>query len=267
MLHWLLTEIGVIKYEYDINEMFFNTIEKFQSKEDKYFKEKFRILALDEGNELHRQNWREETVQTFFQRLRRERHNQRIKLICIPVLGEMLTSIIQNRVNFVFNGKMRNDVKTGMLLKGFWDMIIIPRGNKIYSPQQRRELTGDEIRTTLHENLKDQNYRKGLSPNLTAKKFKTNGVWGFKEEEYIKNLKDTNEVFSVNRGINFGVAELFNFYKSNVTLKKIGIKYGDLRYSSLYQMINKINKYFEKQPDLLAKYEAAFNRKLAEREE
>ena len=74
--------------------------------EDKYYGIPFRLICLDEGNELNRQDWKEDDVKLFWKRLRRERHEQRIKFINIPVLGEMIINIVLSRMNFIFNNHL-----------------------------------------------------------------------------------------------------------------------------------------------------------------
>jgi len=266
IFHWLLTELGIIDYKFDIKEMFFNTLAGFQEHEDKYFGDKFRILGLDEGNQLHRQNWKDEEVRLFFERLRRERKQQRIKMICIPVLGEMMTAIVQNRVNFVFDGYMKNKTQTGELLKGYWKMYVIPRGGVVYSPSQKRNITSDEIRSTLQVDLKDQNYRKGISSNLVIKHFRSNGVWGFREEDYVKFLKETNEDYTVSKGIKFGDLELYGLYKCNITLKKVGMKSKDPLYHSTSKALTRIRNYWEKNPEKLVTYDKKYERRIAEKD-
>lgn len=267
MVHWILTEIGIIDYKFNIKDIFVNSLKKFRELEDQYFHERFRIIGLDEGNELNRNNWRDEEVQTFFQRLRRERHNQRIKFICIPVLGELLPAVVLARVNFIFEMNVRNKVRSGTLRKGYVNFYIIPRESKIYSPHFKRELSQDEIKTALQENLKDKSYLKGVPKNLVIKKFTCNGTWGFKESDYIKNLKETNEMFSISKGITLSETELFMLYKCNPTMKKLEIDYKDPRYHSVSKIFGKVKKYFEKDPDKLIKHEMIYKRKFDKKED
>jgi len=262
ILWWILTEIGIINYKFDINEMFVNTLQKFRETEDKYFNDKFRIIGLDEGNELNRQNWKDEEVNTFFQRLRRERFNQRIKFVGLPVIGEMIPNIVISRVNFIFDLKARNKVKSGTLEKGIVNMYIIPRGNKIYSPKQKREISQDEIKQKLHDNLKDKSYLKGLPSEIIIKTFRSNGTWGFKESEYEKKLKNTNESVSFTKGMSFSDWELFMIYKSNVKPKDFGLNNKDPGYFPVAKLLNRINGHFEKNADLMLKQEAVFKRKM-----
>jgi len=265
-MEWIvLTELGLIDYPFQINEIFISTLSKFRETEDKYFNSRFRIIGLDEGNELNRQNWKEPEVATFFQRLRRERHNQRIKHICIPVIGEMIPNIVLSRVNFIFEMEMQNATKTGTLNKGDVNFYIIPRTEKIYSPYFKKELSRGDIKNKFYEKLKDKSYLSGMPEGILIKRFRSNGVWGFKESDYEKNLKDTNETFTVNKGLTLTETEMFYLYKTNIKLKKLGIKPNDIRYHSSAKIFIKIKNYFEKNPDLMLKYEAIYKRKLEER--
>lgn len=266
LVHYILKKATIIDYKCDINNMFFNTLYKFREAEEKYFHEKFRILGLDEGNELNRQNWKDEEVSSFFQRLRRERFNQRIRFICIPVLGEMIINIVLRRMNFIFEMTAESSVRSATLEKGYVNMYIIPRGDKIYSPAQKRDLSQGEILTSLYNNLKDKSYLTGLPRSLLIKRYRTNGVWGFDKRLYVANLKDTNEAVTFSKGIVLKDTEAYMVYKLNIKLKDLGIKHNDIRYASAYKFLNRLNKYFENDPAKLEKFEAIYKRKDSEKQ-
>jgi len=263
--HWILRELHIVEYKFKIEDCFFNTLEKLRSKEDDFFEEPFRIFCLDEGNQLHRQNWKDEEVQTFFQRLRRERHNQRIKFICIPVLGELMLNIILSRVNFVIEMVNTNEMKTGSLNKGQCNFYILPRGEKIYSPAQKKEIYRSEIKQKLYENMKDKNYLTGMPREILIKRYRCNGVWGFPEKLYIKELKETNKTFTVKSGLKLSDLEAFYLYKSKPRLKTMGINVKDAKYATLNKFLNRLNNYFEQDPDKYKKYELILQRKEEER--
>ncbi len=226
----------------------FNSLSSLRNAEDDLFSEKFRLLALDEGNELHRQNWKEEEVQTFFQRLRRERYNQRIKFICIPVLGELMTNIVMSRVNFIFEVYSKNRAKLGILEKGDCNFYIIPRGNTIYSYHHKKELTKDHIKQVLYENLKDKSYLKGMPKELIVQKFRFNGVFGFRKSDYVKELKESNKSFSVKEGIKLSNTTLYMIYrlieKKMLKPKRMGLGSDMPEYASFHKMLQNIRKYF-----------------------
>jgi len=267
ILWWIMTQIGLIDYKFEITEMFANTLRRFSELEDKYYGVPFRIIGLDEGNELNRQDWKEDDVKLFWQRLRRERHEQRIKFINIPVLGEMIINIVLSRINFIFNMINQNETRTGTLYKGDYDFYIIPRGYKIFSPFLNRELTKEEIKNKLYLNLKDKEYLKGLPKDIKIKRCHCNGIWGFNEKEYIKKLKETNRQYTISKGIKFGLTELYSFYKAEVTLPKLGVKKTDAIYHSLKKMIYKIRGFWNNDLQLLNKYDHIFEQKMEVRKQ
>jgi len=262
-----MTEIGLIDYKYDIKEIFANSLQKFSELEDKYYGQPFRIIGLDEGNELNRQDWKEESVKLFWQRLRRERHEQRIKFINIPVLGEMIINIVLSRINFIFNMLNRNETKTGTLYKGDYDFYIIPRGDKIFSPYLNKELSKEEIKNKLYMNLKDKEYLKGLPKDIKVKRCYCNGVWGFLEKDYIKEMKETNRQYTISRGLKFSLSELYVLYKSHLTPIKVGVRKNNVLYPSLNKLVNKIKWFWNNDLELLKKYENIFKQKEEEKDE
>ena len=265
MVHWIIHELKIVKYDFKIKDMFFNTLEKLRMKEDDLFDQPFRILALDEGNELHRQNWKDEEVQTFFQRLRRERYNQRIKFICIPVLGELMSSIVLSRVNFITEMKNINDTKTGSLNKGKANFYIIPRGDYIFSPAQKREVPAGEIRTSIYELLKDKNWLKGMPKEILVKTYNCNGVWGFPEKLYEEELKDTNKTFQVSKGMKMSDTEAFYMYKTGISLKAIGLDSKDVKYHTVNKFMSRLKRHFEDNTDLYNKHNLILERKYQEK--
>jgi len=265
LIHRILKLANIYNYPYSIKQMMFNSLSNLRSAEDDHFNEKFRQFTLDEGNELHRQNWKEEEVQTFFQRLRRERYNQRIKSICIPVLGELMTNIVMSRVNFIFEvyGETKN--KMGILEKGGCNFYIIPRGHTIYSYTHKRELSKEHIKQVLYETLDKKNYLKGLPKELIVQNFTFNGVQGFRKEEYIKELKESNRSFNIKEGLKLGNGTLYILYRliKSGKLRPKNVKVGskEPEYASFHKMIQHIRRYFIDNPRLLKIEEEKFSMK------
>jgi len=267
LLYYLLTELGLIDYKYNLKEMWFNSLDSFLEAEDTFFNQKFRILGLDEGNELNRQEWQNDNVKTFFQRLRRERFNQRIKLICLPQLGELLTSIVLSRLNFIFAMNGKQDVTTGTIMKGFCNFYIIPRGNIIYSPFQKREILKSEIIDTLGVILEDKKkFYKSLPQKLIIKKFKRNYVWGFNKKKYDKVLKESNKLFTVFKGIKMTEKQAYYYYKARPKLKDWNMSRTEDKemYATLQKLDRSICKLFEEDPDRLLKYDKMLERKRSQ---
>lgn len=265
LLHYLLTQLGLITYKYELTDMWFNSLGSFAEAEDKFFNEKLRILGLDEGNELNRQEWQNDQVKTFFQRLRRERFNQRIKLICLPQLGELLTSIVLSRLNFVFAMNGKNDVTTGTILKGYCKFYIIPRNNEIYSPYLKKNLLKSDIIDILGTTLEDKKkFYKSLPRKILIKQFKRNFVWGFNKKRYDKILKESNKIFTVNKGFRLTEYQAYCYFKSRPNLKdwELNRKENKKMYATLQKMDRSICKIFEEDPQKLLKYEKIFEREI-----
>lgn len=264
LVYYLLSELKLIKYDYNIKEMWFGSLNDFIQAEDKYFDQKFRIFGLDEGNELNRQNWQDPLVQTFFQRLRRERYNQRIKFICLPQLGELLTSIVLSRMNFIFNMYANDDIQTGTLDKGFCSFYIVPRNAKIYSPYHKKELSKERILKVLSHNLADKKeFLKAIPHELLIKRFRKNHIWGFNKRDYDKHIKEGNKTFSVNNKVMLTEYEQFVLFITLPELKEFNLnrKEDSELYATASKVVRKISKKFEESPDLFNKYQNMLKQK------
>jgi len=194
-IHWFLTEIGLIKYDFEVTKLFFSSLETMlghQERQDEA--DYFRLFCLDEGYELNRMNYREEGSLTYKDSMRSDRKMLRIEIINLPQMGELETAITLTRTNFIFYSDMSSDIKTGTVKKGDNYMYILPRGKYVYSPYQRRNVTDKEIINTLSRILKDKNDSyKGLPESMLIHKFRTKGIWGFDKIKYDSYIKNENK--------------------------------------------------------------------------
>lgn len=263
LVYYILKELDLIKYEYNIKDLWHNSLESFTKAEDEFFWEKFRIIGLDEGNELNRKSWQEQLVKTFFQRLRRERFNQRIKFVCLPQLGELQPDIVLSRANFIFNMQSTDKTDTGTLNKGFCNFYIIPR-NIIYSRTQKRNLSRTEIINKLGLILDDKKkYYKKLPKDLLIYRFKKPYRWGFRKSDYDKNLKETNQTFSLSKGFQLTEYQAYCYYATRPPIKNwfVDRLVDKSVYGQLIKIDRSICKIFENDPTKLAKYENIVLRK------
>lgn len=193
-LYHILKEIGLVEYEYDVKKLFFSSLKSMiEVMDDQEDNDYFRIMALDEAYELNRSNFRDENSKLFKDDMRSSRKMQRIIMLNLPQLGELELPIIQTRLNFIFDVKMDNQVDTGMLKKGLIDFFVMPRGSKIYSTRQRREIGKAEIVNSISAIMKDKNDSyKGLPQNCLIHQFRFKGVWGFNKDIYDKHIKKEN---------------------------------------------------------------------------
>ena len=248
--------VGLIDYAYDIKKMFFTDILTFlEEHERQHAKDYFRIEVLDEGNELNRANFRDETNQQFKYEMRTERKMLRIILINMQQLGELDTSISLSRVNFIYDCQMRSNKKSGTLDKGFIEMYIIPRDNTIYSAINKKNLTRGDILNTFANKLdKKKDYYVSLPKDMIVNKFRFTDVWGFDKENYdshvkdemrkrkfLKSMKMTNlqAYILMTKCPNFTKLGTFNMQDSNDKKK----------YDVLHKFFKKIDSYFELNPE------------------
>lgn len=238
LCYYILSEIGVINYSYSLPRIMNSTLKSMIDSMNKYSREPFSIHILDEGNELNRKNWGNPLVQTFVQKLRRERSHLRIIFINLPQLGELTTDLTLARVNFVFQMSMKANIKTKLVDKGLTSFIIIPRSDKIYSYHNQVELTNSFIRDHLGVILDDKKkYYKKLPDYLVVKKFTRNGVWTFRESEYEKMKKEANESFGT-YGLSLSQSEIW-YLSEYLDLKKMGVKTNTKAYHILRHLKNK----------------------------
>jgi len=238
LVYWLLNEIGLIDYDYNLKNVMYHNLKNIIGAFNKYIKNPFRIFILDEGNELNRKNWSNPVVDLFFQKMRRERSSLRIIFINLPQLGELMPSITLSRVNFVFQLSMKTDLKTKLALKGNCYYYIIPRFKNIYSYLNKRLISQYEIINQFGTLLEDKKkYLQPLPKSLAVHRFTRNGVWSFNENKYEANKKRANEEFSTST-ITLTKSEVY-FLGTYLNLKKLGIKPGTRAYFALSQLRNK----------------------------
>lgn len=242
LVYWLLCEIGVIDYEFNLKDIMHYNLKSIIDHFNKYSQEPFRISILDEGNELNRKEWNNPLVSLFFQKLRRERKHLRIVFINLPQLGELMPSITLSRVNFVFQLNMRLDTESKLAKKGNCYFYIIPRFNRIYSYLNKRNLYQDEIINTFGQILDDKKkYLQKLPMSLAIHKFSRNGVWAFNESDYDKKSKEANEKFS-SVGVTLTAQEIY-YLEKYMNMKKLGVSPGSHAYFTLTHLKNKKLKY------------------------
>lgn len=238
LVYWLLKEVGLIDYEFTLNNCMYHNLRTIVDSFNKNIQNPFRIFILDEGNELNRKDWSNPLVQLFFQKMRRERSSLRIIFINLPQLGELMPSITLSRVNFVFQLNMRMDLKTKLAIKGNCYFYIIPRFKEIYSYLNKRILSQYQVVNDFGVLLEDKKkYLQPLPKALAIHKYSRNGVWSFNEAEYERRKKKANEQFSTST-ITLTKSEVY-FLGKYLNLKKLDIKPGTRAYFALSQLRNK----------------------------
>ncbi len=248
--------VGLIEYAYDIRKLFFADILSFleeDSNED--LSSYFKIKCLDEGNELNRSNFRDETNQQFKYEMRTERKMLRIILINMQQIGELDTSISLSRVNFIYDCRMKGNRKMGTLEKGFVKMYIIPRGDTIFSEKYKKLISGRDILNSFANKLdKKKEYYIGLPTDMIVHEFKFEDLWGFDKDKYDNHVKGELSKRRFQRTIKLTTLQAYilltklsefrrlkTFKLSNAKDKKM--------YDVLAKFFEKLKAFFDDNPD------------------
>jgi len=260
-----LTEIGLIDYEYNIKKMFFADILSFlEEHAEQKNKDYFRIETLDEGNDLNRSNFRNESNKQFKYEMRTDRRMLRITMINMQQIGELGTSISLSRVNFIYDCKMKSEVKSGTLEKGFIEMYVIPRGYYIYSHKAQRNISRSAILNAFAKKLdKKKDYYVNLPSELIVKTFKFYDVWGFDKDSYDEYIKDQMRKHKFGKEIKLTENQAYIFITKFANFKHIGTF--DLKnnsdkkmYTTMKMWFKKIETYFALNPDKINAFHAYY---------
>lgn len=263
-----LKEVGLIDYAYDITKMFFSDILSMLTEQNaQENNDFFRIMNLDEGNDLNKQNYREQDAQEFRYSMRTTRRNLRIVIINIQQIGELDNAISLSRANFIFDCQLDSNRKTGTLMKGYVDMYIIPRGQTIYSPYWKRNFTRNDIKNGFAKKLeKKKDYYISMPKEFLIYQYKFDEAWGFDKSKYDDFIKDEIRKHSYGKG--FKTSELIGYIIHNKLppLKDWGTwnlkdKSDRAKYDALMKWLKQIDKFFELNPDKKAKYDVSYNKK------
>lgn len=193
-IYHILREFGLTQDDYDVKRMFFSAIDALLEAQDSQGdQDYFKIFCLDEGYELNRQNFREESSILFKDDMRSNRKMLRVNLINLPQLGELEVAITLSRMNFIYFCEMSYDPFTQTLKKGEVQMYVVPRGKQIYSKYHKKNLTKKEIKQKLGNLLKDkESYYVEMPEDIMIHKFEFEEVWGFDVNKYSSHIKKSN---------------------------------------------------------------------------
>jgi len=266
-----LKEVGLIDYAYDITKMFFSDIlSMLQEQNEQKNNDFFRIMNLDEGNDLNKQNYASPDAMDFRYSMRTTRRNLRVVIINIQQIGELDNAISLSRANFIFDCQLDSNRKTGTLNKGTVDMYILPRGQTIYSPFWRKNFTRNDVKNAFAKKLeKKKDYYISLPNEFMIHRFKFHEAWGFDKGKYDEYIKNEIRKHSYAKG--FKTSELIGYIIDSKLPKLKDWGTWNLKdpaekamYDNLGKWLRKIKKYFELYPEKRTRYQTSYNRRKNE---
>lgn len=263
-----LKQVGLIDYAYDITKMFFSDILSMLNEQNlQGNNDYFRIMNLDEGNDLNKQNYREQDAQDFRYSMRTTRRNLRIVIINIQQIGELDNAISLSRANFIFDCHLDSNRKTGTLQKGMVDMYIIPRGEKIYSPFWRKNFSRNDIKNAFANKLeRKKDYYVSMPRDFLIYRYHFDEAWGFDKSKYDDYIKDEIRKHSYSKG--FKTSELIGYILHTKLPRLVDWGTFDLKkksdkskYDTLRKWLYQIDKYFELHPDKKVRFTTSYDKK------
>lgn len=238
--HYILKKLKLINYEFN-SKLFYYNLSSLIDAFNRHAGNPFMIYVLDEGQELQKKNWNLPQVQLFMQKIRRERKHLRIVIINLPQIGELLPDITLSRVNFIFQYSLKVNIKKINFDKGNGSFIIIPKGETVYSPYNKKNLDQEFILNELGKILEDKKRYFKLIPNyLVVKKIKRNGAWLIDRKEYLDSSRKANEEFALSQ-TNLTMSEKY-FLDKHLNLKNMGVKPNTKAYYILHNLKKRIKK-------------------------
>lgn len=266
-MYFIIKEVGLVEYEYDVKKLFFSSLQRMlEVQENQPNDDYFRIMCLDEAYELNRGNYREENSKEYKDDMRSSRKMLRIVILNLPQIGELETAITLTRTNFIFYSDMDSDTKLGTVKKGDINMYILPRGKKIYSPYQRRNISDAEITNSINKVMRDKNDAyKGFPKNTLIHRFRAKGIWGFDKEKYDAFIKNENKKRRLTGNIKMTDYVGYILYKKLPAIKHWGaFDLKDKKDKTMYNAVqkwlrNNISKRYITNPELVTKFELLYN--------
>ncbi len=192
---WTLTELGMINYEFKMEDIVYGRIRTLMDAFDKYAKIPYVIYVLDESDELNRKNHQKPEVKELMSKLRRERKNLRILNFILPAIEEILPAIVLSRINWIFELKLGFDKKLNPV-RGYYNLFNIPSSYRYFSSMQGIYLTQKEIKSYLNARFYNNDKKfESLPRKLLSFTGYTNKTFVFDKEDYKEwSMKINNEL-------------------------------------------------------------------------
>jgi len=225
----LMKELNLVSYDWVLEEVVYFTLFAFMKALIKYMKEPYRILILDEADELKRVNWNKPLVKACISYLRRGRKFFKCLNFNIPNLKDIPDDIITDRATKLYEIQMQRNFEDFTYIRGHVKMFEIPRADGCWSFVQKRILDEEYVKNTIANLHKDKNKSFIVLPNkLKSLDVNFGKIFPFDESEYeLLALDKTSDYF--NNSLSQGFSEneikvlnmIFNYLGAHKLIKSI----------------------------------------------
>ncbi|MFW6174141.1 MAG: hypothetical protein ACOC5T_10405 [Elusimicrobiota bacterium] len=247
----LMKELGLINWEWKLEEVIYITLFDFMRALIKYMDEPYRILILDEADELKKVNWAKPLVKSVISYLRRGRKFFKCLTFNLPNLKDLPEDIITDRATKLYELQMQRDFVDFTFIRGHSKMFEIPRADACWSFVHQTTLQEEKVKDTIANLHKDKNKSFIVLPNkIKCLDINFNNVFPFDEKEYENLSIEKNSDYFYN-AMSQGFSEneikvlnmIFEYLASQKAIKKIFGEDENARraYYRLKDNVNKMN--------------------------
>lgn len=228
----LMKELGLINYEWKLEEVIYFSLASYLRALVKYMKDPYRILILDEADELKRVNWAKPLVKAMISYLRRGRKFFKILNFNIPNLKDLPEDIITDRATRLYEIQMQRDFENFTYIRGHVKMFEVPRADGCWSFVHDKILQETLIKDTIANLHKDKNKSFIVLPDkIKCLDINFGKIFPFNEEEYdALALEKTGDYFnnSLSQGFSENEVKVLNMIFTHLgQYKLVSVIFGE----------------------------------------
>ena len=181
----LMRDLKLANYEWKLEEVVYFTLAEYMKALVKYIKDPFRILILDEADELKRKNWAKPLVKAFISYLRRGRKFFKVLHLSLPNLKDMPDDVVTDRVTKLYEIQMSRNFEDFTYIRGHVKMFEIPRADGCWSFVHKKVIDEEYIKDTIANIHNDKRKSFVVLPNkIKSLDINFNDIFPFDEAEY-----------------------------------------------------------------------------------
>lgn len=221
----LMKKLDLITWEWKLEEVVYFTLFDIMKALVKYMKEPYRILILDEADELKKTNWQKPIVRTIISYLRRGRKFSKVLNFNLPNLKDLPLDIILDRCTKLYEINMTRNFETFEFIRGHVKMFEIPRADAAWSYVHNGLLEEDKIKETISNIYDNKNKPYIVLPNkIKCLDINFGNEFPFNEDHYDDLAHDKNNDYfsnSLSQGFTENEVKVLNIIFTYLAEKKV----------------------------------------------
>lgn len=193
-VYWyLMKQFGLIDYDFNIDLVHFGTIDLLEDRREYDSQSLFyRISILDESkDDLGRDKHATPEAKDYIDYMRRCREESGIHSLLMPQLSEFMPKITLSRAVFIFEVDYSVDSYSGDIVRGDYNLYIIPRGKSGHSYFHNKEIPTSKIKSELADYLYTTKRQfESLPSKILFIKGRFNSIDPINSREYKRKKRD-----------------------------------------------------------------------------